>query len=67
MLYVDIDGGTVFDDAEVEQAYCSDVVRMVVEHPGAGVPTFEVWLDRMRDLGMMLVDVDECTDEILDR
>lgn len=67
MLYVDVDSGTVFDDAEVERAYCADVVRLVVEHPGAGVPAFEVWLDRMRGFGLMVVDLDDYLDEILDR
>jgi hypothetical protein len=35
---------------------------MVVEHPGAGVPAFEVRLDRMRDLGLVLVDIDDYLD-----
>ena len=67
MLYVDVDSGIAYDATEVEQAYCRDVVRMVVEHPGAPVPTFEAWLDHMRNVGLMLVDIDEYLRTIFDR
>jgi len=66
VLYINIDSHEAYAEPEVGQSCDDDMAQLAADGSAAQAAAYEQWLDEQCDRGLLVVDIDDCLDEIMD-